>query len=255
MLKRNLAATGLLLLSGVASAGPILWVGDGDGTLGTVDVATGSATVIGEMGLTMTDIAFDPFGNLWGITFGQLYQIDHSNAAITLVGNLGTSLNSLVFGADGTLYAANNGLYTIDTNTGAATLVGSGGGYSSSGDLAFIGSSLYLSSVNGDNLFELDPLTGVGTFIGNIGVGAVYGLATDNNIDLYGVAGQNILSIDTLTGVGSVLSNYGGTALGAAFGSAFLSESGAPNPVPEPTGLALLALGLVGVARTLRKQR
>jgi MYXO-CTERM domain-containing protein len=230
MLKRNLAAASLLLLSGAASASPILWVGDGDGTLGTVDVATGTATVIGEMGLTMTDIAFDPLGNLWG-------------------------LNSLVFGADGTLYAANSGLYTINTTTGAATLVGSGGGYGSSGDLAFIGDSLYLSSVSGDNLYELDVLTGIGTFIGNIGFGAVYGLATDNNIDLYGVAGQNILSIDTVTGAGSVLSNYAGTELGAAFGSAFLSESGAPDPVPEPAGFALLTLGLLGMRRALRKQR
>ena len=178
-----------------------------------------------------------------------------SAAAITLVGNLGTSLNSLVFGADGTLYAANSGLYTINTTTGAATLVGSGGGYGSSGDLAFIGDSLYLSSVSGDNLYELDVLTGIGTFIGNIGFGAVYGLATDNNIDLYGVAGQNILSIDTVTGAGSVLSNYAGTELGAAFGSAFLSESGAPDPVPEPAGFALLILGLLGMRRALRKQR
>lgn len=127
MRARNLFVTLLSsLLGGVASASPILWVGDSDGTLGTVDVASGTATVVGEMPVTMTDIAFDPSGNLWGISFNQLYRIDKTTAGVALVGNLGISANSLVFGADGTLYAANTNLYTLNTTTGAASLVGPG---------------------------------------------------------------------------------------------------------------------------------
>lgn len=61
MRARNLFVTLLSsLLGGVASASPILWVGDSDGTLGTVDVASGTDTVVGEMPVTMIDIAFDP---------------------------------------------------------------------------------------------------------------------------------------------------------------------------------------------------
>jgi len=244
------ALTGILLFCSSAFAGPLLWVGDSDGTLGTVDVATGNATVIGQMGVTMTDIAFDPSGNLWGITFGQLYQINSTTAAITLVGNLGTSLNSLVFGADGTLYGANSSLFSINTSTGVASAIGGGGGYSSSGDLAFIGGNLYLSSSGAtDNLFMLNTTTGVGTLVGSIGYGAVYGLATDNNIDLYGITGTNVISINTVTGVGSLLVNYAGTDLGVAYGSAFYSESGGETPVPAPAGVLLFGLGLVALSR------
>jgi len=251
------AAAVVATLCNGASAAPILWVGDSDGTLGTVDVATGTASVIGQMSQTMTDIGFDPSGNLWGITFGSLYQIDKATAATTLVGSFAPSLNSLVFGADGTLYAAGSSLYTLNTSTGTATLVGSGGGYSSSGDLAFVGGNLYLSSV-GDNLFRLNTTTGAGTNVGAIGYSAVYGLATDNNIDLYGLTGTSVLNINTTTGAGTFLVNYAGTALGAANGTAFVSEAGGGGggggSIPEPSTFALLGLGLAVLLRTQRRQ-
>lgn len=248
------AVTGLMC--GSAAAAPILWVGDSDGTLGKVDVATGTATVVGQMGAVMTDIAFDPSGNLWGITFGQLYRINAGTAQITLIGNMGGgSKNALVFGADGTLYAAGGGsLSTVNTTTGAATLVGSGA-YSSSGDLAFIAGQLYLSSA-GDNLFQINTTTGAGTLVGPIGFGSVFGLATDNNVDLYGITGTSVIGINTTTGAGAFLVNYAGTTLGAAFGSAFLSEAGGGNgTVPEPSGLALFGLGLAGLYLGRRSSR
>jgi len=119
--------TTALVMNSAVSAAPMLWVGDSSGNLGTVDVATGAVNVIGSMGQRMTDIAFDPSGNLYSINSIQLFSIDKTNATPTLVGNLGASVNSLVFDSSGVLYAANNALYTVNVGTGAASRVGNGG--------------------------------------------------------------------------------------------------------------------------------
>ena len=254
-----LSSLSLSLISGSASA-TLLWVGDSNGNLGTVDTVSGNVNVIGNMGVTMTDIAFDSSGNLFGISFTDLYSIDASTATTSLIGShslSSTAKNSLVFGADGTLYAANDSLFSLNTSTGASTLIGNGGdSYDSSGDLAFIGAELFLSSTGGtggDKLVQLDTANGVGSDVGDIGYSGVYGLATDNNVDLYGVAGTSVLSISTLTGVGSELLDYSGYGLGIAWGSAFYAEAGAS--VPEPSILALMSIGLIGLGFVGRKNK
>lgn len=245
--KVNAAIVTLGLLSPLAlNAAPVLWTGDSGGSLATVDVATGVVNVVGNMGHVMTDIAFDPSGNLWGITFTDLYTIDKTTGASSHVGSLGTSLNSLVFSASGTLYSANNSLYSIDTTTGAANLIGNGGSsYASSGDLAFVGGQLHLSAGGGDNLVSLDTTTGFGTTIGSIGYSSVYGLASPDGSNLYGLSGFDVLSIDPLTGAGSLMLNYAGQGVNVAYGSAFLEEA-SEVPVPAAAwlfGSALLSLG------------
>lgn len=237
----------------VVNASPVLWSGDSSGRLGTVDVATGNVNVIGNMGVIMTDIAFDPNGNLWGITFNNLYKIDKTTAESTLIGNLGTSANSLVFDSSGVLYTANSSLYTVDTSTGSTSLVGNGGdSYSSSGDLAFVGGELFLSSSGGDNLVKINTTDGSGSLIGNIGLSSVFGLASPNGTDLFGLAGNSVLSIDSITGSGTSILDYSGQGLGSAFGSAFVTEAVVPIPAAAwlfGTGL----LALLGIRKPLLK--
>ena len=240
-----------LVMGGSAAAAPILWVSDFAGRLGTVDATTGAVTVIGTMGTVMTDIAFDTNQDLYGVSGNLLHSIDPTTAVSTVIGSLGTSVSSLTFSPSGVLYGAQGALFSIDKNTGAATSIGSGGfPYSSSGDLAFVGGNLFLSSAAspGDNLVQLDTNSGVGTLIGAIGFSVVYGLATDNNSDLYGVAGTTVLSIDPLTGASSVNVDYAGQGLGSAFGSAFITEA------PEPGTATLLGIGLVGLAGRRRQK-
>ena len=251
------AAAALAACTG-ALAAPILWISDGGGQLGTVDVATGTSSLVGNMGQAMFDIAFDSLGNLWGISGGgaQLYSINSSTAVATLVGSTGTAFtNSLVFGPGGVLYAAGSSLYSLNTSTGAGTLIGNGNGYASSGDLAFVGGNLYLSSnpTANDSLWDIDETTGQGVNIGAIGFGSVFGLATPDNVTLYGLSGQTVLSINTATGLGSFVTNYSGGGMTGAFGTAFRTEAGAP--IPEPSALSLVALALLGLGWASKRQK
>jgi hypothetical protein len=245
---------GVLLTASSAVAGPIMYVHDDAGILGTVDVATGGVTVIGNMGQVMTDIAFDPLGNLYGITFGQLFSINAGTAASALIGNHGIAGgNALVFGSDGTLYGAGfatTNLYTVNKASGASTSVGNTG-FNSGGDLAFNGGSLYMASL-GSELIRVNPATGAGSLVGAFGVANVFGLATGDNGVLYAVAGTNIYTVNTATGGLTNSMSFAGRGLGPANGESFFNET--KVPVPEPSMLALLAGGL-GVALRRRARR
>jgi hypothetical protein len=254
---------GVLGMAGtLASAAPILWISDSAGRLGSVDVATGAVLTSVNMGIPMTDIAYDPLGNLYGVTFGSLYRINPTTGATTFVGIHGIpGGNALVFSAGGTLYGAgsNSTLYTVNPTTGVATGLGGTTGGASSGDLAFNGGQLYLAAdASPDQLRRItlgSPITN--TLVGPMGIDNVYGFATADNGVLYGVAGTSIYSINTATGATAFVSNYGGPTLSTAFGTSFYTEAGAPdpnpNPVPEPGTMLLLGGGISALA--LRRRR
>jgi hypothetical protein len=257
-MKRFFVALALLVTAAVstATAGPIMFVHDSSGNLGRVDVATGTTSLIGNMGAVMTDIAFDPTGNLYGITFTGLYSINALTGASAFIGGLGLNgANALVFSSTGTLYAAanNNGnLYTVNTGTGAASFAQSTG-FASGGDLAFNGGNLYLASTT--NSLVRITLGGPSTLVGAFGVGSVFGLATGDNGTMYGVAGTTVYTIDTTTGAATNGVSFAGQGLGLAFGQSFYTEAGAPDPVPEPGTMLLVGGGLAAMLRKRRRQR
>ncbi len=153
----------------------------------TINPATAAVTVVGSFNvgtITMTDLAFDNLGNLYGISSSggaNLYSINTTTAQATIIGTSGLSFTEgggLAISSSGIFYAApipgeygtynpTNGAYTHIA--APATPVG-GGSY---GALAFNGSVLY-----GDNLYAgstgggathlvtIDPTTGTVTDIG-----------------------------------------------------------------------------------------
>ena len=106
----------------------------------------------------------------------------------------------MTFGTDGTLYiaAANTTvLHTMDETTATVTSLDNsqlGGG--SDGDLAFIGSDLFMSGTNGLHRFDLTTTPPNGVTIGNTGLANLFGLATPDQSTLFGIAGTSIYSID-----------------------------------------------------------
>ena len=262
---RQIAAVAMALVvsafAGHAAAAPVMYVHDSVGTLGTVNVQTGEVDIIGSLGVTLTDIAFDPQGNLWGVSFGAFYSVNATTAETTFVGSHGiNAANALVFGTNGTLYSAGNltdNLFTIDTASGAATSLGSMG-FRSGGDLAFNDGQLYLASNNAELIrIDLSDLANT-ELVGAFGVDNVFGLATGDDGILYGVGGTQIFAVNTETGAAMNPVEYGGQGLSQAFGQSFFTEAGAqpdPTPVPAPGPFALIVLGLLAMGSLRRGRR
>lgn len=140
--------------------------GTGGDHLATINENTGAVTIIG------------PFGACTGVTVPTT-----GGGSCTIEG-----IEGIAFDSFGTLWAVHNarssagpaGLYTIDTMTGAATFkhpVTDGAGHQLSGGLVslqyhcdgrlFGGSARSAPGANdGGRLVTLDPLTGIGAFVG-----------------------------------------------------------------------------------------
>ncbi len=175
------------------------------GIVATLDVKTGAVRVIGNANQAFTDIALDPSGNLFGMTFNQLFRVNTSTAAATLVGtHTVPGGNGLTFASNGTLYASGAfglTLHTINPTTAATTTLGTVSGISS-GDLAFHDGSLYFS-VQGDNSTDFlirVNLSNVSasTFVGPFGVPRMFGLISKGGV-LYGASDTTLYTINPTT--------------------------------------------------------
>ena len=240
----------------------------------------------------ITDVAFDPTGNLYGITRESLYTINQASGLATVVGSLLPGINgpitftSLVFAPDGTLYAAtrvpvsgpSGALYSVNTGSGLASALQPDPTmpvqdpnclaqqhsstcaftptlppFFSSGDLAYVGNTLYLSGVTGattpDQLITLGDKTSSspGTVIGpahSLGVANVWGLATVSG-SLYAGANDQIYSV-SLDGTMTSLKTFAG--YGNANGASYYSlDSLAAVPEPGTNAMLLAGLGVMGL--------
>lgn len=157
---------------------------------------------------TITDIAIDLSGNMYGVSFATLYRIDPTTAAVTRIGATDGELVGLTFLSDGRLVGAGDGVYIVDTASGrfTSTLVASGR-YSTSGDIVGLpDGNLYwatLGSSSSDDLVVINPGSGSATRRGSIGVGNVYGMAWYDGT-LWGFTdGSQAVEIDSTTARGT----------------------------------------------------
>lgn len=198
------------------------------GELYEVEFPIGSERRIGPVqdtqgnGIILLDIALNPKnGELYGVN-DTLYRINKNTATLTRIGNglqatapgVSSEAVALAFSSEGVLYTGVDGnkLATVDTTTGKASIIGSlGAGYSFSGDLAFAPDGRLFASVSGqdihDELLLVNPQTGAGTPVGNIGFRKVFGLQFVGGT-LYGVSEgspSSLIAIDTATGRGTLV--------------------------------------------------
>lgn len=147
-------------------------------------------------------------------------RISFQNGEVTYLAEVDASEIKMAGGdfADGTWYAVsfdefNSGLYTIDTISGAYSLIGSTGEYLSGLAYHLSDRVMYASGLEGGNsfLYTVDLASGEATLVGEICSGKIVGIAADALGNLYGInEDDNMLyAIDRLTGEGISIGNLG----------------------------------------------
>ena len=152
--------------------------------------------------IEITDLAIDLDGRMYAVGWTTLYTIDASTAEARFVAELATSLVGLTFLSDGRLIGAGDGIFEVDTATGALRSLISGGAYTTSGDVVGMpDGKLYWTVLGGggDALVRIDPSSWSTTFVGEIGESQLWGIGeVGGNLTGFSAAGR-LVEIDPLT--------------------------------------------------------
>ena len=204
-------------------------------TLYRIDDQSFDLVLLGPFGLgeeeLITDLAVTPDGKIYGISQTALYSIDEATGAATFLADVpGEDNVGMTFLDDGTLLATdeNGGVRRIDPVSGETSEVGHFGElYATAGDLVGVfGGNMYAISDKGpegneqDNnlLLTVDPETGKGFPVGQIGYGRVFGCAVANG-KIYAFTSPfrddpddppfgEVIEIDPVTGAGELVRSH-----------------------------------------------
>jgi hypothetical protein len=224
-------------------SGVLYGVNSGDDGLSTMDPATGAETFIGRLGgenlaLFTTPVAMavrpsDGTVFVWnnsgdgataGAATGDLLAVDTCTAAAAQVNTeaSGVGLQALAF-ANGTLYGADNQLFSISASTGVPTLIGAiglrVGGMDADARGTLYGVELTISSQQ--RLVRIDPATGAATVVAALSqdIGRIGSIVFDAATGIFlgtgfgGPSGDILFDLDQASGtVSNVRSVTGGTA-------------------------------------------
>ncbi|MCK4658094.1 MAG: hypothetical protein KAV82_01105 [Phycisphaerae bacterium] len=127
-----------------------------------------------------------------------------------------------------------NAQFTVDTETGSGTTVGTLSGYRSAGDLTADAQGRLLLTTDAGMLVEVDRDVGGALPIGSLPYTDIFAFATTAEGTLYGVRSTNeIVTVDADTGQATITETLEGDFLLArAWGASFPSQH-----VPEPATL------------------
>ena len=252
-----------------------------NGHLYTINPATGA--MITDVGALMNATGA-PFG-LTGMAFmggtlygtvsnasptgaGTLVSINPFTAQVTSIGTFfaaGGGTMSDITSIGGTLYGwrsnADHSLYTINTTTGAASIVGAGSGNPGfgGGGLAANAAGTMFVSPNGSfassgftqgSFYTVNTTTGALTSLGvHSGLSGVINAMTFDGATLYGINGdQGGPSLTNLVTINPA--NGAVTVVGPSINDL---DAIAVNPVPEPATMAVLGIGALALLRRRRK--
>jgi hypothetical protein len=214
----------LLVMAGLASAQtPIAYefVGSSD-NWGTVDLTTGTFSQTGNTGALLSGLGVGPGGLLYGglDASGTLYQVNPANGNLTTVGTSSVAYNDFGSTTDG-VYALDTtlNLYSVNTTTGATTLIGPTGLIVSTTIGLSTGSeTLYFTDGPNAILYSINTSTGAATEIGSTGIREIGALVYENGT-LY--AGSNnpsaaLYALNPATGAATFVGNASGPFWGLA---------------------------------------
>jgi len=269
-------------ITAISFAGAQMYAASGSngvsGHLYTINPATGA--MISDIG-ALTNAAGAPFG-ITGMAFmggtlygsvansspngaGTLVTINTANAQVTSIGSFfGGGTMSDITSIGGTLYgwraAGDHSLYTINTSTGVATLVGlSGNPGFGGGGLAANAAGTIFSSPNATSansgwtlgsFYTVNSTTGALTSIGvHSGLSGAINAMDFSGSTLFGIMGnQGAPSLTNLVTINTA--NGAITTVGASINDL---DALAVNPVPEPATMAVLGMGALALLRRRRK--
>ena len=247
-----------------------------DNRYGTVNDLTGGYTQIGTLPVKQSGGIAAINGLLYVEDFSNnLYTVDSLTGAAHLAGNTGLNLNLAVFGGSAMgLFEIDyqSVLYSINKDTGAAKMIGKTGLAPNNGtddtSLSSDGQYLYYTAGGAgarDELYRIDPKTGLATDLGTTGQTGIAGSAYVNgNLELY-QWGQNKNYIYTSALSGPI--NFvkgpqlaaqiidGGVVLDSIVNTSNpVSSSIGMSATPEPVPLLTAGTGLLVVIGLMRKR-
>lgn len=217
----RLSGTGLLLnraQSGLCYAASFGGFFGERTTLFSLDLASGVATEIGELGLLLVrGLAIDTAGVMFAATGNALYYVDSVTGQTSLATRTDLSqIDQVAFAPDNTLYAmAGRVLYTLSPGTGESHRIDDTGLFSSG--LAFDPFDDSLWGIGSNRLYQIDPETAGVTLVAILNTQEqIDDIHFDNDGTLFGLqraissSGEDALvTIDKQTGALATVGSIG----------------------------------------------